>query len=45
MYFIPVIAKLGCIFSIDVDVWCSRNIYLYYQCWKQLFCLLFLWKL
>ncbi len=23
---------------------CSRNIYYYYQCWKQLCCLTFLWK-
>ncbi len=24
---------------------CSRNIYYYYQCWKQLCCLILLWKL
>jgi len=23
---------------------CSRNISYYYQCWKQLCCLIFLWK-
>ncbi len=25
-------------------LWCSRNISDYYQCWKQLCCLIFLWK-
>jgi len=26
-------------------IWCSRNISDYYQCWKQLCCCIFLWKL
>jgi len=26
----------------NVMIWCSRNIF-YYQCWKQLCCLIFLW--
>ncbi len=29
----------------NVLIWCSRNISYYYQCWKELLCLIFLWKL
>ncbi len=26
----------------NMMIWCSRNIYYYYQCWKQLCCLIFI---
>jgi len=25
-------------------IWCSRNVSYCYQCWKELWCLIFLWK-
>ncbi len=28
----------------NMMICCSKNTYYYYQCWKQLYCLIFLWK-
>jgi len=47
MYFIPVMAKLN--FQLHflqsfMLIWFSIIISYYYQCWKQLWRLIFLWK-
>ncbi len=57
MYFKNVIYSCGWSWIVSIDVkWsfrnhsnmlicCSRNIYYYYQCWKQLCHIIFFWKL